>query len=63
MSVNLPGMRIRRHHIETEDEVRPEPAWVAGKPVWSVVHIEAPRAGELARSADEHDAHRPPAAA
>jgi hypothetical protein len=61
MSVNLPAMRIRRQ--PTEDEVRPEPAWVAGKPVWSVVHIEAPRAGELARSADERDAHRPPAAA
>lgn len=60
MSVNLPGMRIRRHHTE---EARPEPAWVAGKPVWSVVRIEAPRAVELARPADEHDAHRPPAAA
>lgn len=46
------GMRIRRHH---ESEGRPEPAWVSGKPVWSVVHIEAPRASELAHVTDEHD--------
>lgn len=53
-------MRIRCHHHE---EDRPEPAWVSGKPAWSVVRIEAPQASELVRPADEHDAHRPPAAA
>jgi hypothetical protein len=58
-------MRIRRHRSDS-DEVRDEPAWVSGKPVWSVVRIEAPQVTAKAastRSADEHDAHRPSAAA
>lgn len=49
-------MRIWRHH----DDEPARPAWVAGKPVWSVVHIEAPRASELADAS--HD-ERPHAAA
>lgn len=54
-------MRIRRHR--TDSDAPSEPAWVAGKPVWSVVRIEAPQVTERTRAADEHDAHRPPAAA
>lgn len=48
-------MRIRRHH---DDDAPVPPAWIAGKPVWSVVHIEAPKASELAHPVvDEHVPH------
>lgn len=45
-------MRIWRHHDRDHEPV--QPAWTAGKPVWSEVHIEAPKAGELAHH-DEDD--------
>lgn len=48
-------MRIRRNH-ERDEEPAP-PAWTAGKPVWSVVHIAAPKAGELVHHDDEHVPH------
>jgi hypothetical protein len=45
-------MRIRRsHEIELE---KPEPAWMAAKPVWAEVHIGAPRAADLVRDEHEH---------
>jgi hypothetical protein len=48
-------MRIWRHHErDTEPAQR---AWTAGKPVWSVVHIEAPRAADLVHHEDDHLPH------
>ena len=52
-------MRIWRHgdHGDHGDKDHDhEPVWTAGKPVWSEVHIEAPRAASLAKH-DVNDVH------
>lgn len=48
-------MRIWRHH--EKDHEPAQPAWTAGKPVWSEVHIGAPTAAELAHHDDQHRPH------
>jgi hypothetical protein len=46
-------MRIWRHQQRDH-----EPVWTAGKPVWSEVHITAPRAVDLLHPDDDHAPHR-----
>jgi hypothetical protein len=50
-----PDMRIRRIHDREHEPA--EPAWAAGKPVWSVVRIEAPKASDLVHPDDDHAPH------
>jgi hypothetical protein len=45
---HAPSMRIWRHH-----ERESEPVWTAGKPVWSEVHIGAPKAVDLVHHDDD----------
>lgn len=46
-------MRIWRNHGRDH-----EPVWTGGKPVWTEVHIEAPKAVELVGHDDDHAPHR-----
>ena len=57
----VPVMRIWRHgdHGDHGDNDHDrEPVWTAGKPVWTEVHIEAPKAASLAKHEIDASPHR-----